>query len=568
MSTNDQKLLASLKELLLSDNYNDIKQAIHLLSGVSGGWDALLDGISLSREISCWTSQINPNSGWQTIPCNEFFSYTPESRYALFAVINAAPSGCTAAIDIRNGLQKLELLSCSSFPDLIPFTCLTHLTALTISGAKLVSDLTPLSGLSNLEYLNLNDGESLMDISPIQSMHSLSDLSLCNCNNLIEKHFRSFMKACNKPYDTDSRHSVILGRVSSINTSSPEARNALKVFLKISYASRTWSFFGFFRDLPGISDLANTDWSVLLRKAAAEVYIIASDSFDEENGSVTLRNGELMAAFILLKQILDIYYDIDSDLITEINGNVIYWLDENFEKINSGIDSYEDLQSIAYALWMGYVGKIYIGDFYGFKALSRFVEKCPENKIDDSLILWMLHLHGEYLDDKELTSIIKTACLKGAVFEEIIFDEPDKAEDYYEGALYLEESGNILIFDDDFSEGRNLSELIGGLNGIKSMIFTIKDETPIEPYLPAFLDKILSGYLPDIEQITLEDSSSSSDLSPIGAESILSTWLGWIAMSGVYESVPTLTRLIIKQEESMIYEGEELTNFLKSCSNL
>jgi hypothetical protein len=306
------------------------------------------------------------------------------------------------------------------------------------------------------------------------------------------------------------------------------------------------------------SSPTNEEWIQLLQTCSGRIYSFVSKAIDGEE-EVHLSGEELMAAFVILKQVIDLLCEglNQSDQVLGVTDSLENWMDSNFEKILHGVESSETLKEITITLWKGNA-EYYSGSLdFGLLALNRFVELCPSDKIDNETIMWMKQFNGEYSDTEGLNSAIRLAAKKGSAFQEITLQDSNDTDFLSGGELALNEVGKIIIYDDNWQDWSELAEVIGDLNDIRSVSFSISEAGPEERYLPAFLDKLSSGYLPTVEQIGLEDSFESADLSP---------WLECIAASGVYVSTPTLSRLIIDKEETQIFDGDALKMLIKSHS--
>jgi hypothetical protein len=166
----DAKAFTKLKQLLTSQKFEEIDQAITLLPGLPGACDKLLEGISLSEGITAWT---NNGKAWTAnydrpgrwgenhaklpcdlteqgqvirlaeIPKNDLFNTAEAKRYALFSVINAAPEDCAPAKAIREGLIALHWKE-AKLPPLSNFTALRHLYLEGCNGHESIGEITSL----------------------------------------------------------------------------------------------------------------------------------------------------------------------------------------------------------------------------------------------------------------------------------------------------------------------------------------------------------------------------------------------------------------------------------------
>jgi hypothetical protein len=510
------------------------------LPGLPEACDRLLQGIELDGESYAWTDSNYPKEDYKTIPCNEFFNESTLSRYALFSLIKSAPESCSSAMRIRENLEKLELTKAKTFPDLLPLTALSNLKFLTFQNNETIKDITPLEELKKLEKLDISGCEVPVDLSPLKKLEKFKNLILENCHATLSAYFRSFL------------------------ASPSDSTEELLDLIKAVRASGEFSIYWLWEEVR--HDVKQ------LKVCSTRCYLLLRRSMERESPLLFMNYRELMVLFIMLTKTLNTLSEEVGweESLSSLSGKACFtddwneividnWLDSIFEEILRNINEPELLKS---SLWGLLTGEYNCGSLdYHTIALNKYINCCDQDEIDIDMLLWIKSFITEY-NDREIYDAIKTASAKGVTFRKIILspfdiDSPDSATP---GTLYLASSGGISIFDDHrYEEEEPLDNYTTNFDCITEVMFAGMEDDPVDRYFPAFLDKLSSGYLPNLERLGLDAGLNGSEY--------LSPWVEWIAMSGIYDKLPNLTQLYIGQdEEERVYEGEELKEFLKNCS--
>jgi hypothetical protein len=377
-----------------------------------------------------------------------------------------------------------------------------------------------------------------VELSPLKKLEKFSNLILENCHATLSAYFRSFL-------------------------ASP--RDSTEELLDLIKAVRASGQFDIYWHWVEIRHDKKNEW---MKVCSSRFYSLLRRSMARESPLLFMNYTELMVLFTMLTQTLntlsvevgptDSLLSLSDQVdITDDGMEVDNFLDSSFEEILRNINAPETLKSSMPGLWSG---EYACGSLdYHTIALNKYINCCDQEEIDIDMLLWIKSFITEY-NDREIYEAIKTASAKGATFRKITLSPFDIDRSPSAGTLYLDSSGGISIFDDRrYDEEEPLDNFTTNFDCITEVIFEGTEDDPVDRYFPDFLDKLSSGYLPNLERFGLDAELNGSEY--------LSPWVAWIAMSGIYDKLPNLKQLYISHhDEEMVYEGDELKEFLKNCS--